>query len=90
MRHPEAPGPPPHGDVEEFRRHGYAVVDWLARHWAGLEHRRVTPDVRPGQVAASLPRTTAERGEPFEALPADVDRLLVPGMARTGTSATSP
>ncbi|XVS62118.1 pyridoxal phosphate-dependent decarboxylase family protein [Actinosynnema sp. CA-299493] len=78
---PPQPSSAGHMDVEEFRRHGYAVVDWLARHWTGLEHRPVTPDVRPGQVTTSLPSSAPEHGEPFEALLADVDRLLVPAMA---------
>ncbi|GAB2966779.1 pyridoxal phosphate-dependent decarboxylase family protein [Saccharothrix stipae] len=82
MRHREPPEPLPHMDVEEFRRQGYAVVDWLARHWTTLEHRPVTPDVRPGQVAAWLPGEAPEHGEPFEALLADVERVLVPGMAQ--------
>lgn len=73
--------PPRHLSAEEFRRHGYAVVDWLARYWTDLDQRPVTPDVTPGQVAASLPARAPERGEPFEDLLADVDRLIAPGLA---------
>jgi aromatic-L-amino-acid decarboxylase len=68
-------------DAEEFRKHGYAVVDRLARYWAELEHHAVTPDAPPRATAAALPARAPEHGEPFEALLADVDRLLLPGMA---------
>jgi aromatic-L-amino-acid decarboxylase len=67
--------------AEEFRHHGYAVVDWLARYWTDLDQRPVTPDVAPGQVTASLPAQAPEHGEPFEDLLADVDRLIAPGLA---------
>jgi aromatic-L-amino-acid decarboxylase len=68
-----------HMDAEEFRRHGYAVVDWIARYWTELEERRITPGVAPGEVAALLPSAAPERGEPFDAILADLDRVVLPG-----------
>lgn len=73
--------PDPHMDLEEFRRHGYAVVDRIVRYWTELADLPVTPGVEPGAVAAALPDRAPERAEPFEAVLADVDRLLLPGMA---------
>jgi aromatic-L-amino-acid decarboxylase len=65
---------------EEFRRHGHAVVDWVADYWASLERRPVTPAVRPGEIAAKLPATAPERGEGFEAILADLDGIVAPGL----------
>jgi aromatic-L-amino-acid/L-tryptophan decarboxylase len=65
---------------DEFRRYGHAVVDWVAGYWATLEQRPVTPAVAPGEVAARLPATPPERGEPVEAVLADLDRIVVPGL----------
>jgi aromatic-L-amino-acid decarboxylase len=65
---------------EEFRLYGHAMVDWVADYWSGLERQRVTPEVEPGEVAAKLPAAPPERGEPFAALLADLDRVVVPGL----------
>src|SRR4051794_30152199 len=62
-----------HMTPEEFRRHGHAVVDWIASYWDGLENRRVTPDVRAGEIAAALPKAAPETGESFDAILADLD-----------------
>jgi aromatic-L-amino-acid/L-tryptophan decarboxylase len=65
---------------DEFRRYGHAVVDWVADYWATLEERPVTPTVAPGEVAARLPVAAPERGEPVEAVLADLDRIVAPGL----------
>ncbi|MFG1681598.1 pyridoxal phosphate-dependent decarboxylase family protein [Nonomuraea sp. NPDC049269] len=71
----------PHMGPEEFRRHGHTVVDWIADYWSRREGFRVMPSVQPGDVAGRLPERAPEYGEPFSAMLADVDRLLLPGMA---------
>src|SRR5262245_59306996 len=65
---------------DEFRRYGHAVVDWIADYWATLEQRPVTPAVAPGEVAAKLPASAPERGEPVEAILADLDQIIAPGL----------
>jgi aromatic-L-amino-acid decarboxylase len=63
---------------EQFRRYGHAVVDWVAGYWAGLPGRPVQPRVTPGAVAGAVPAAPPEHGEPFEALLADLDRVVTP------------
>jgi aromatic-L-amino-acid decarboxylase len=69
---------------EQFREYGRAVVDWIADYWAGLAAAPgqsgppVQPPVSPGTVAAALPSAAPERGEPFQAVLADLDRVVVP------------
>ncbi|WP_245719050.1 pyridoxal-dependent decarboxylase [Micromonospora rhizosphaerae] len=67
-----------HMDPEEFRRAGYAVVDWIADYWTTLGQRPVTSQDPPGAVAAALPAGPTERGEPVEAVLADLDSLIAP------------
>ncbi|MFZ4731908.1 MAG: pyridoxal-dependent decarboxylase [Pirellulales bacterium] len=67
-------------DPERFRREGRAVVDWLADYWAGLEDRRVTHTVDPGDVRAALPVAAPEAPEPLAAVLADLDRVIVPAL----------
>jgi aromatic-L-amino-acid decarboxylase len=69
-----------HMTAEEFRRHGHAVVDWIADYWTGVADRPVLPVDPPGTVAAALPDAPPEKGEPFEAILADLDRVVTPGL----------
>ena len=49
-------------DPEEFRRHGYAMVDWIADYWSSWRERPVTSPGSPGEVAARLPASPAGAG----------------------------
>ncbi|WP_309245940.1 pyridoxal-dependent decarboxylase [Verrucosispora sioxanthis] len=69
-----------HMTPEEFRRAGYAVVDWIADYWATLPQRPVTSQDPPGTVAAGLSAGPPARGEPVEAVLADLDKLVAPGL----------
>ncbi|MCG5458928.1 pyridoxal-dependent decarboxylase [Micromonospora sp. PSH03] len=70
-----------HMDPDEFRRAGHAVVDWIADYWETVEQRPVAPADPPGTVAAALPREPPTTGgEPVEAILADLDSIVVPGL----------
>ena len=69
-----------HMTPEEFRRHGHAVVDWIADYRARIESFPVLSQVEPGSVRASLPPQPPEHGEPFDAILGDVDKLILPGV----------
>ena len=69
-----------HMSPEEFRRWGYAVVDWVADYQRRVESLPVFSRVQPGQIRASLPAEPPQRGESFDAILADVERLILPGI----------
>jgi len=69
-----------HMTPEEFRRHGHAVVDWIADYQARVESFPVLSQVKPGEIRASLPANPPAQGEPFDALLKDVERLILPGI----------
>ncbi len=69
-----------HMPPEDFRRFGHAVVDWIADYQQRVAALPVTPRVRPGEIRAALPPSPPEHGEPFDAMLADVDRLILPGV----------
>jgi len=69
-----------HMDPDEFRRHGYALIDWLAHYMETVGERQVMPDVAPGDIAASIPATAPEKPEPFEDLIGDLDKVVMPGI----------
>lgn len=65
---------------EEFRRHGHAAIDWIADYWESLDDLPVLSQVAPGDVRRRLPTEPPEDAEPFDALLADLDEIVVPGL----------
>jgi len=69
-----------HMTPEEFRRHGHAVVDWIADYYKRIESYPVLSQAKPGEIRASLPSAAPAKGEPFDAILADVEKLILPGV----------
>jgi aromatic-L-amino-acid decarboxylase len=69
-----------HMTPDAFRRHGYAVIDWIAGYMERVEAYPVLSQARPGQIRAGLPADPPQQGEPFEAILADVEPLIMPGV----------
>jgi aromatic-L-amino-acid decarboxylase len=67
-------------DPETFRREAHRVVDRMADYLGELERYPVRAQVRPGEIAAKLPEAAPERPEPFDAIMADVERIVLPGL----------
>ena len=65
---------------EQFRQHGHEVVDWIADYWSRVGSLPVRSQVSPGEVRAALPAAAPEQGEPFSAVLADLDRVVLPGV----------
>ncbi|HEY1480680.1 MAG TPA: pyridoxal-dependent decarboxylase, partial [Gaiellales bacterium] len=63
-----------------FRDDGQATLDWVARYLEGRRELPVLSRVRPGEIRAQLPATAPEQGEPFSAVLADLDSILLPGI----------
>jgi len=74
------PAVPNHMSPDEFRRHGHAVVERIARYMEEVRDLPVLSRDRPGDVAARLPAHAPERPEPFSVLLDDLDRVVVPGL----------
>ena len=70
------------GDLtsDAFRRHGHAVIEWIADYLDGVGDLPVQAQVAPGAIRYALPAAPPDRGEPFEAVLADLDRVLLPGI----------
>jgi aromatic-L-amino-acid decarboxylase len=67
-------------DPEEFRRHAHRVADWIADYLANSSQFPVLARVQPGEISAALPATSPARGEPFDTIFSDFERILVPGI----------
>lgn len=63
---------------DEFRKHGHALIDWIADYRAGLAARPVQARTQPGEVKALLPAAPPLAPEPFADCLADLDRVVAP------------
>ncbi|MBL7178766.1 MAG: aspartate aminotransferase family protein [Desulfobacterales bacterium] len=66
--------------MEDFRRHGRAVIDWIADYYQRIETLPVLSQVAPGQIRALLPAGPPVHPEAFETILKDVDKLILPGI----------
>ena len=65
---------------EDFRKQGYALIDWIADYLEGVERLPVASTTEPGWVRDQLPAHPPTETEPFDAVLADLDRVVVPGL----------
>ncbi len=77
-----AANPPTLGDMdpEAFRREAHRTADWIADYLTDASRYPVLSRVAPGEIAAALPAQAPTDGEPFDAIFADFERVLLPGI----------
>jgi aromatic-L-amino-acid/L-tryptophan decarboxylase len=69
-----------HMTPDQFRRWGLEAVEWVAQYMERVDDLPVLSQVAPGDVRRALPPAPPERGEPFGAVLADLDRVIMPGI----------
>ena len=69
-----------HMSSAEFRAAGHALIDWIAEYYEQVEQYPVLSQVEPGEVRRQLPPSPPAYGESFDAMMADVDRIIMPGI----------
>ena len=65
---------------DEFRRAGYAVIDFIADYRARVAERPVMAQVEPGEVKARFPIAPPATPETVDAILRDLDSLIMPGL----------
>jgi aromatic-L-amino-acid decarboxylase len=66
---------------DEFRKHGHRLIDWIADYQESVTKRPVMAQVKPGDIKQQLPASPPEQPEAMEAVLADLDRIVVPGLS---------
>ncbi|NLP08985.1 aspartate aminotransferase family protein, partial [bacterium] len=66
--------------ADDFRKHGHALIDWIAHYYETVETLPVLSQNRPGDVRRQLPKHPPRTGEPFSAMMHDVERIILPGV----------
>jgi aromatic-L-amino-acid decarboxylase len=67
-------------NVEDFRKYGYQVIDWIANYLSHSEKYPVLAQVEPGFLKDMLPESAPVKGEPMEKLLADIDEKIIQGV----------
>lgn len=65
---------------DTLRAWGGAAVERLARYLETIESRPVLARTKPGELVAQFPPCAPEEPEPWEAIEADLDRLVEPNL----------
>ncbi len=65
---------------DEFADWGAHISQWAARYHETLRDRPVRAQTKPGEIAALLAPTPPEGGEPMQAIMADFERVVMPGI----------
>jgi aromatic-L-amino-acid/L-tryptophan decarboxylase len=68
-------------DSSFFRKHGHEFVDWLADYFENIEQYPVKSKVQPGDILKQLPTSAPMEGEPMEAIFADFQKIIIPGIS---------
>ena len=67
-------------DDEEFRLWSARAAQWGADYRASLRERPVRAQTAPGEIAAQIAQAAPEKPEPMEAIFADFETIIPPGM----------
>src|SRR5262245_2221641 len=65
---------------EEFRSAGHRLIDWIADYRTRVDQFPVMARTEPGAIKAQLPASPPDAPEPLDAILADLDRIVVPGL----------
>ncbi|MDQ2824252.1 MAG: pyridoxal-dependent decarboxylase, partial [Verrucomicrobiota bacterium] len=71
------------GDISPdiFREHLHRLADWIGDYRENIGERRISPNDPPGTVLTQLDATPPETGVPLDKILADIERVIVPGVA---------
>jgi aromatic-L-amino-acid decarboxylase len=65
---------------DEFRASGYELIDLIADYLEGVGDLPILPGVEPGDVRAMLPEHPPGEPESWDAVVADIERVVLPGI----------
>ncbi len=65
---------------EEFKKHAYEIIDWIAGYFDEIENYPVKSQVKPGDIMNGLPDSMPDESEPMDKILKDFNDLIVPGI----------
>ncbi|KAK9454940.1 pyridoxal phosphate-dependent transferase [Dipodascopsis uninucleata] len=67
-------------DPEEYRKAGYASIDYIIDQFQTINDRQNISEVSPGYLRELLPKSMPEEGEKWEDIQRDFDTKIMPGL----------
>ncbi len=67
-------------NVEEFRRYGHTIIDWIANYLSTPERYPVLSRSKPGEILSQLPATPPQKPVDMDAILSDFENILLPGI----------
>ncbi|XP_059147116.1 aromatic-L-amino-acid decarboxylase-like [Physella acuta] len=68
-------------EAQDFEKRGQELLSYIADYIVNIRSRRVTPAVEPGFLEKLLPDTAPVKGENWEIIMADFEKVIMPGMS---------
>ena len=68
-------------DVEEFRKRGKEMVDYVADYLKNIRERRPQPSVKPGYLRELIPDEAPRDPELWDDVFCDIERVIMPGVS---------
>ena len=66
---------------EEFRKRGHQLINWIADYRTNVAGFNVMAQTAPGEIRAQLPASPPESAESFDAIFADLEKIILPGLS---------
>ncbi|KAL7737720.1 hypothetical protein ACLKA6_006113 [Drosophila palustris] len=67
-------------NVEEFRKYGKEVIDYICQYGSNIEERDVAPTLNPGYLKKLLPADAPQSPESFKDVLEDFEQKIMPGV----------
>lgn len=67
-------------ELDEFRKYGRQVIDWIADYFAHPERYPVLSQVKPGWIRKNLPKNPPEEPESMDVILRDMEQYILPGV----------
>ncbi|KAH8253531.1 hypothetical protein KR032_005907 [Drosophila birchii] len=67
-------------NVEEFRKYGKEVIDYICQYGTKIEERDVAPTLNPGYLKKLLPADAPQSPESFKDVLEDFEQKIMPGV----------
>ena len=68
-------------DAAEFRIRGKQMIDYVADYLENIRDRRPLADVQPGYLHKLIPEHAPQKGEKWEDVFGDIERVIMPGVS---------
>ena len=67
-------------EIDEFRKNGYKLIDWIADYYSNIEQFPVKSQVKPKEIYNSVPESAPEDTEDFDTILFDFDDKILKGI----------